>query len=247
MKKTGLIAGVIMLALTGCGQGTPAASAPAAGVAAESTTEAAGTEESAEQTEAEETSGEDSAKKETTAGETTAAESPAPEAAAESESGSAAESKAVDADIVKAAESTAAPAVHSGFVFAVNGVLIGMNEEAAPIVEKLGTAANYFESPSCAFQGIDKTYTYSNFELYTYPKNKVDYVSSIYVLDGSISTQEGIHIGSTTEEMTAAYGNDYKEELGAYTYTKDKSTLTFIVDNGTVSSIEYVAIVKKEK
>ena len=236
MKKTGLIAGVIMLALVGCGQKAPAASAPSTSAVAETTTEAVSVEETTE-TAAEETSAEESKEEEPTAEEPTA----------EAQSEAVAESKAVEAEMVKAAESTAAPVTHSGFVFVVNGVEIGMNEEAAPIVEKLGKAANYFESPSCAFQGIDKTYTYSNFELYTYPKNKVDYVSSIYILDGSVSTKEGIHIGSTTEEMTAAYGNDYKEELGAYTYTKDKSTLTFIIDNGTVSSIEYVAIVKKEK
>lgn len=246
MKKTGLIAGFLILALTGCGQGAKAPAAESTGAAVESTAADTAAEESMDKTEAEETSvGEGRSEETADAGENSSEATENTEAAAE-DAGAAAGTTAAAADMVQAAE-TAAPAAHSGFVFAANNVEIGMNEEAAPIVAALGKADNYFESPSCAFQGIDKTYTYSNFELYTYPKNKVDYVSSIYILDGSVSTKEGIRLGSTTEEMIAAYGNDYKEELGAYTYTKDKSTLTFIVDNGTVSSIEYTAIVKKEK
>lgn len=238
MRRTGFIAGLVMLALVGCGQGKQAVPAAESGAsAAVESTAVKETTSAADVSEAESESTE-KAEEESTGEETAAEETTATESAGTSEK---------ETEIVKAEETTAAAVVHSGFTFVVNEIEIGMNEPTAPIVEALGSASNYFESPSCAFQGIDKTYTYSGFELYTYPKNKVDYVSSIYVLDGSVSTKEGIHLGSTLEEMTAAYGSDYKEDLGAYTYTKDKSTLTFIIDNGTVSSIEYVAIVKKEK
>lgn len=244
MRRTGFIAGLAMLALVGCGQGKQAAPAAESGApaAAETTTAAeittaaktsSGTDESETESESTKQAAAETTGEETTKEVTTAAGS--------------AETSEKETELVKAEETTAAAVSHSGFTFIANGIEIGMNEPAAPIVEALGSASNYFESPSCAFQGIDKTYTYSGFELYTYPKNKVDYVSSIYILDESVSTKEGIHLGSALEEMTAAYGSDYKEDLGAYTYTKDKSTLTFIIDNGTVSSIEYVAIVKKEK
>ena len=42
---------------------------------------------------------------------------------------------------------------------------------------------SYFEAPSCAFDGIDKTYTYAGFELLTYPKDDKDYVSSVVLKD----------------------------------------------------------------
>ena len=131
---------------------------------------------------------------------------------------------------------------HSGFLFQSGDVTIGMNEDVAFALSGLGEYSNYAESPSCAFKGLDKIYSYSGFDLYTYPIESTDYVNSIYFLDDSVSTPEGIHLGSTVEDMLAAYGEDYEEEYGVYTYTKDKSTLSFIVTDGVIESIEYVAI-----
>ena len=137
---------------------------------------------------------------------------------------------------------TAAEVKHSGFLFQSGGVTMGMNENVAPILSGLGDYTNYAESPSCAFKGLDKIYSYNGFDLYTYPKDGVDYVNSIYFLDPSVSTPEGIHIGSSVDEMLAAYGDNYTEEYGVYTYTNEKSTLSFIVTDGVIESVEYVAI-----
>ncbi len=134
--------------------------------------------------------------------------------------------------------------VHSGFTFVVKGVTFGMNENVAPVLEALGDYENYSETTSCAFKGLDKIYSYGGFDLYTYPQGDQDFVNSVYIVDDSVSTPEGIRIGSSQEEMLAAYGEDYEEEYGVYTYTKDKSTLSFIVTDGVVESIEYVAITK---
>jgi len=137
---------------------------------------------------------------------------------------------------------TAPEVKHSGFLFQNGGVTMGMNENVAPILNGLGDYLNYAESPSCAFKGLDKIYSYNGFDLYTYPKDGTDYVNSIYFLDDSVSTPEGIHIGSSVDEMLAAYGDQYTEEYGVYTYTNEKSTLSFIVTDGVIESVEYVAI-----
>lgn len=139
-------------------------------------------------------------------------------------------------------EETTAAVNHSGYLFQSSGVTMGMNEDVAPILSGLGNYNNYAESPSCAFKGLDKIYSYNGFDLYTYPKGSVDYVNSIYFIDDSVATPEGIRLGSTVEEMLAAYGDNYTEEYGVYTYTKEKSTLSFIVTDGVIESIEYVAI-----
>lgn len=139
------------------------------------------------------------------------------------------------------AESQKEP-THSGFLFRSGDVTIGMNEDVAFALSSLGEYSNYAESPSCAFKGLDKIYSYGGFDLYTYPIESTDYVNSIYFVDDSVSTPEGIRLGSTVEDMLAAYGEDYEEEYGVYTYTKDKSTLSFIVTDGVIESIEYVAI-----
>ena len=131
---------------------------------------------------------------------------------------------------------------HSGFVFIVGDTYIGMNEDVETILSELGMWTNYAETTSCAFKGLDKTYSYPGFDLYTYPLNGRDNVNSVYFVDESVKTVEGIGIGSSQEDMERVYGTDYTEEFGVYTYTKDKSTLQFIITDGVIEAIEYTAI-----
>lgn len=130
----------------------------------------------------------------------------------------------------------------SGYVFQYKGNTIAMNGEVAPIVKALGDPQDYFEADSCAFQGKEKTYTYSGFELYTYAVDGVDYVLSINFTDDSVSTKEGISLGADLEDIKKAYGDKYTENLGLYTYEKGKSKISFMIEDNKVSSIEYKAI-----
>ena len=54
----------------------------------------------------------------------------------------------------------------------------------------LGEPMHYFEAPSCAFEGMDKIYSYSGFEFTTYTKDNVDYIASIVFLDDTVTTRE---------------------------------------------------------
>jgi hypothetical protein len=129
-----------------------------------------------------------------------------------------------------------------GYVFESKGTAIAMNAKVEPILKSLGKEKDYFEAESCAFHGLDKTYTYSGFELHTYELEKVDYVASIIFLDDSVSTKEGISINSDKKDVLKAYGDKFTEKSGAYTYELDKSKLTFLFENDKVTSIEYLAI-----
>ena len=162
-------------------------------------------------------------------------------AKAEAVETTAAESSQAAETTAEASESTEEAEI-TGFTFVAGDTVIAMNADAAPILEGLGEWENYAETTSCAFKGLDKTYSYPGFDLYTYPLNGKDNVNSVYFVDDTVSTPEGIHIGSTKEEMEAAYGTDYEEEFGAYTYTKDKSRLQFLVTDGVIDSVEYTAI-----
>lgn len=132
----------------------------------------------------------------------------------------------------------------SGYAFEYNGVKIYMNTDVEPVIEALGEPINYFEAESCAFKGLDKFYTYAGFEITTYPLDGKDYISSVNLMDDTVSTPEGIYLGSTVEDMIAAYGEDYTESSGSYTYVKDDSKLQFIVMNDEIISITYLAIVE---
>lgn len=154
----------------------------------------------------------------------------------EEETTKAAETTGAAAETTAAEASTGADA----FVFEANGVSVAMNAEAASVVEALGEAKNYFESESCAFKGLDKEYTYNGFVLKTYPMDDVDYVSSITLMDDTVETPEGICIGSSLDDVKAAYGDGGSETTCQY--EKGDSKLLIILDGGVVTSIQYLAI-----
>ena len=128
--------------------------------------------------------------------------------------------------------------------YSVKGVDIMMHAPAAPILEALGEPVSYTESASCAFTGLDKTYYFGGFYLETYPIGEEDFVNSVWLVDDSSTTPEGIYIGASQAEVDAAYGAENFNGTNAYVLTGTTSTLTIILDGGTVSSIQYDAIIE---
>lgn len=135
---------------------------------------------------------------------------------------------------------------YKGYVFIYDGVVVEMDADAAPIVETLGDASSYFEAPSCAFEGIDKIYTYGSFELDTYPMKDKDYVSTVIFKDDTITTPESVGIGDSVEKMVEVYGEDSVSENGMTVYKKDDMKLCFIIQDDSIASIEYRSTVLDE-
>lgn len=132
-----------------------------------------------------------------------------------------------------------------GYVFIYNGTSVEIDADAAPVVNTLGEPLSYFEAASCAFEGLDKIYTYSGFELNTYPVGDKDHISAIVFRDDSVSTAEGVCIGDSLEKVQQAYGTDGVEENGMLVYEKDGMKLCFILKEDVVS-IEYRSTVLEQ-
>jgi len=116
---------------------------------------------------------------------------------------------------------------------------VQVNADMADVLAAVGEAQSYFEAESCAFQGLDKTYTYAGYTITTRPEGEKDFVNSILLTDDSVTTEEGIYIGSSKADVVAAYGEG--EDTGAMlSYTKGDCTLSFILDGDKVISIEYL-------
>lgn len=130
-----------------------------------------------------------------------------------------------------------------GYYFEYNSVKIIMHGQAAEVLQKLGKESSYFEAESCAFQGLDKTYSYPGFDLMAYPIKDTDYISSVVLMDDSVTTVEGLYIGAPESDITAKLGEEYDSKNGSYVYTKGLSQLMIIAENGAVTSIEYTALV----
>lgn len=125
-----------------------------------------------------------------------------------------------------------------GYVFLVGDVTVEVDGDAAPVIQALGEPVSYFEAASCAFEGLDKIYTYNGFEIDTYPAKDKDLVSAIVLKDDSISTAEGICIGDSLEKLQQAYG-EAAQENGMLVYEKDGMRLCFILQDDSIISIEY--------
>ncbi len=127
----------------------------------------------------------------------------------------------------------------AGYEFDYQGITMHMNDKADAAIDALGKPMDYFEAPSCAFQGLDKIYYYSGFDLSTYPGTDGDYISAIDFSDDSVSTKEGIYIGVSRDKVIEAYGKDYTKESGSLIYTKGKTKLTFLMESDVVTSTNY--------
>ena len=141
---------------------------------------------------------------------------------------------------------TAAPAADdasykagSNYVFAAKGQKISVNMPLSLFIDALGAPDDYFESESCAFQGLDKTYTYKDFVIYTYPQSEKDYVASIALKSDAVTTGEGAYIGMTPDEVKALYPTPSDESDKALVYADGDAVLSFIIDGDQVSSITY--------
>ena len=144
------------------------------------------------------------------------------------------------------AETTAEESTQAkGYTYIHNDVVVEIDADAALAVEQLGEPLSYFEAPSCAFEGIDKIYTYSSFEIETYPMEGKDFISMVTFKDDSITTPEGVGIGDTADKVKEVYG-DCTEEGGMLVYEKDDMKLCFIVKDGAVVSVEYKSTVLDE-
>ena len=126
-----------------------------------------------------------------------------------------------------------------GYVFTADGMDMAMDMEIEDVLAKLGEPVSYFEAASCAFQGLDKVYTYNHYEIDTYPDGDDDRISSIILKDDLIATPEGLSIGMTKADMENAYGTGYETNGNMCVYTKDGMHLSILVENDAVTSIQY--------
>jgi hypothetical protein len=126
------------------------------------------------------------------------------------------------------------------YAFTISGLDIVMGEAAGDFLTKTGSPSDKYSAPSCAFDGDDTVYDFGNYQITTYVTNGKEIFTGVYLLDDSLSTKEGIKIGSSLSEMLEVYGDDYQENYGAYTYSKELTDLSFVVIDDVITSISYL-------
>lgn len=138
--------------------------------------------------------------------------------------------------------STVSSAKVQGYYFKNGGVSVTMDSAAKKFISKAGAPEKTKVKKSCAYKGKDRTYQYKNFILYTYTNSEkgAEYVQGISFRNKSVSTSEGVKIGSAESLVTKKYGKA-TPNFGIYTYIKGNTKLQIEVTDGKVTNIRYTA------
>lgn len=139
-----------------------------------------------------------------------------------------------------AAPGASSPAQSYSLVFDSNGVKVRPYDLADGVLNSLGKPSNTFEAPSCAYQGVDKFYTYGGFELTVNNIDGADHVSIVTIKDDTVSIPQGVKIGDTQDAMIQKMGTNYRECGGIYDFIEDTTTLEIVVKDGKVAQILYL-------
>lgn len=134
-----------------------------------------------------------------------------------------------------------AQAKAKGYKFTYKKVTVTMGDAAKKLIKKAGKPKSTKAKKSCAYKGKDRTYKYKDFILYTYSNtdNGPEYINGITFLTSKVSTKEGIHIGSTWDEVEQEYGAG-KDNFGVHTYKKGKCKLQIEITDDEVTNLRYI-------
>lgn len=123
------------------------------------------------------------------------------------------------------------------YAVTIGGLMIPIGDDMRNYVGLLGDPDAYGAAKSCTEAGDDKVYTYGGTTIYTYITNGADIISLIEIT-GNEYLPSGIHIGSTKDEVIAAYGSAYTEEGTEWLYEMGSRTIGLQMTDNKVSFIE---------
>ena len=125
------------------------------------------------------------------------------------------------------------------FSLDVGNFTISMSQNIEDTISALGEPLGVFEQPSCAFDGIDRIFSFPGLQIHTYPVGDTDLIHTISVRDDSHVTDNGIYLGAGFDAMVAAYGSGYEQEGSMFTFTRGMTFLQFFVENDIITAITY--------
>ncbi|MBO4928543.1 MAG: hypothetical protein J5379_09890 [Clostridiales bacterium] len=127
------------------------------------------------------------------------------------------------------------------FVFKAQDTDILLGGDPTAVLEKLGEPKSKLDVPSCAHDGTDHVYTYSDFSLtvYTETGSETGFISDVLLTSDLVATPEGLEIGMSADKTREIYGDADKETDTLWIYKRGTSQLMVTFNAGKVISIEY--------
>ena len=248
MKKRALICLMALLcaaSVTGCGNDTAEEKSGDSEVlmvdADQTTAETTATTEADEKTttEAEETTDEDASTKTTAKTTGTKKSSNKKSTTVKKTAGAASDSDEEDADAADEeadSEDTVQDDAAAEEPEVSGEAIMALGEDCTQYVKQY-PCLSMSEGISCMGDGYDRTYDYGDYIVYTFADRAKtgDYVQEIDLVTDAYSTNAGIHVGSTREEVEAAYGVSDNDQYGS----SEGGYFAFLYDGDVVSLIMY--------
>ena len=123
-----------------------------------------------------------------------------------------------------------------------NGVTIVIGSDAetaiATLTDTVGEYVDYMEAPSCVHDGSDKVYTYDGFMVSSSPAaDGSEFITDVTFTSDAVGLDNGIMIGSSGDDVTAAFGENFEEQFGVRKYVSGDITLTITLSDNIVTSM----------
>ena len=116
------------------------------------------------------------------------------------------------------------------------------------LLKKLGDNYHYSEAMSCAYDGMDKIFSYEEYDVYTYPDGDIDRVSEISIYTADAATTKGLKVGDSVERMEELYGAGYVQrgitlvyEIPTQIEGAQSASLFVVAQDGVIESISITA------
>ena len=126
------------------------------------------------------------------------------------------------------------------YYFEINGIRIGVGEDAESVTRTLGKPNRVSRADSCAGMGEDVIYVYDGFRILAYSDGGEAVITSIELTNDAVSTPEGIRIGDGADFISRMYGVPNRREKSLIEYESGGVRLRFALSDGTVRSVKYL-------
>lgn len=127
-----------------------------------------------------------------------------------------------------------------GYAMKVNGISFGVGMDAQKVVEKLGACEPVITESCGDMGGDDYEYAYQDYIIYANNGGGAVRIYCVEIISDLVSTPENVIIGDSAEAVKTAYGDPTSETATSLIYEKDGMQLIFILENDSVTSIQYL-------
>lgn len=126
----------------------------------------------------------------------------------------------------------------------VDGEYYDLQTDVQSLIETLGDGYNVKDTKGVLTDDKEKQYIYPEITIATYPSDSTDVMYSVDFSSDAFDTARDVHVGSTTDDVKAAFGDGYYEDNGSMIFTFDgkksdpkSSSITFKISDSAVTDI----------